>query len=160
MPEEGKRRENTCHCCFSGGKREIYAAHSPELLPCLPFHVPDFGPILKNSQTMSLQKAPILYTDDSPRVGGREYLGCFSIDKVRQRLDQPLLEPLGTAERENETAVEEEIAAVEQFQQLKITFFQTALALLSMSIAIPRTAQRAYRVGRHRNNSTAASSIT
>ncbi|UKZ96535.1 uncharacterized protein TrAFT101_011319 [Trichoderma asperellum] len=62
---------------------------------------------------MSLQKAPILYTDDSPRVGGREYLGCFSIDKVRQRLDQPLLEPLGTTERENETAVEEEIAAVE-----------------------------------------------
>lgn len=146
MPEEGKRRENTCLCCFSGGRQGQMHHIAPSFSPLPTISCPYFGPILKNSQTMSLQKAPVLYTDDSPRVGGREYPGCFSIDKVRQRLGKPLLMLQSEKVRQPLKG---------RWQQLKITSFQTALALLSMAIAIPHTAQRDHRVGRHGNNSTA-----
>ncbi|KAK1239938.1 hypothetical protein MKX08_007380 [Trichoderma sp. CBMAI-0020] len=54
---------------------------------------------------MSFQNVPVLYTDDGAHFGGREYPGCFSINKVRQRLGQPLLEPHGPAKEEDRPGI-------------------------------------------------------
>lgn len=57
------------------------------------FHV-SMSKGLKTTPKMPPENAPVLYTDDGARFGGREYPGCFSINEVRQRLGQPLLEPV------------------------------------------------------------------
>lgn len=61
---------------------------------------------------MSLQSVPVLYTDDGAHFGGREYQGCFSINEVRQRLDQPLLEPHDARKQEDCPGIEGETVTV------------------------------------------------
>ncbi|KAL6810693.1 heterokaryon incompatibility domain-containing protein [Trichoderma sp. SZMC 28013] len=62
---------------------------------------------------MPLENASVLYTDDGARFGGREYPGCFSINEVRQRLGQPLLDPVDASAQHVWLDVQGEMVAAE-----------------------------------------------
>ncbi|KAL6689629.1 hypothetical protein J3F84DRAFT_406747 [Trichoderma pleuroticola] len=62
---------------------------------------------------MPPENAPVLYTDDGARFGGREYPGCFSINEVRQRLGQPLLEPVDASAQQACPDVQGEMVTAE-----------------------------------------------
>ncbi|KAL9473746.1 hypothetical protein ACSS6W_008126 [Trichoderma asperelloides] len=87
---------------------------------------------------MSLQKVPVLYTD-TPHVGGRAYPGCSALIKSDNASGSLFRSLLMFPSEKTRPPLEGRL------QQLKITSFQIALALLSMAIPIPHTAERDHR---------------